>query len=161
VPKGQSRILRDGNEIAFGSPVPQQNTSEDYRYIYRQLVSLEETGVHMLYDMAYELGRGTFASVMKAMSRETGEWVAIKIIHGNKDLANAAASAENGNGNNASSHNNNTNYDRQLRAFGREISILETLDHPNICRLRETFPPDGRNDICEFFCLPINNVWSV
>ncbi|KAI0301033.1 kinase-like domain-containing protein [Multifurca ochricompacta] len=121
VQKGESRILRDGNEIAFGSPMPQQNVFEDYRYIYRHLAPLELTGIHAHYDMAHELGKGSFATVMKAMARETGEWWAVKIIHGNK----------------VHSGNNHT-----LQAFGREISILETLDHPNICRLRETFVPD-------------------
>jgi Protein kinase domain len=158
VPKGQSRILRDGNEIAFGSPVPQQNSLEDYRYIYRHLASHELTGIHAHYDMAHELGRGTFATVMKAMSRETGEWFAVKIIHGNKvrpnstnsptsAAATATAAAGNGNGNDVAVQGSNHH---QLQAFGREISILETLDHPNICRLRETFEPEGRDhDFCE------------
>ncbi|KAH9972479.1 kinase-like domain-containing protein [Lactifluus volemus] len=154
VPKGQSRILRDGNEIAFGSPVPQQNSVEDYRYIYRHLASHELTGIHAHYDMAHELGRGTFATVMKAMSRETGEWFAVKIIHGNKvrpttspTSAAAAAAAANGDGNDVvvrGGSNNNNHH--QLQSFGREISILETLDHPNICRLRETFEPEGREN---------------
>jgi ser/thr/tyr protein kinase RAD53 len=158
VPKGQSRILRDGNEIAFGSPVPQQNSVEDYRYIYRHLASHELTGIHAHYDMAHELGRGTFATVMKAMSRETGEWFAVKIIHGNKvrpttSPTSAAAAAANGDGNDVvvrGGSNNNNHHHHQLQSFGREISILETLDHPNICRLRETFEPEGReNDFCE------------
>ncbi len=36
------------------------------------------------YEMAHELGRGTFVTVMKAMARNTGEWWAIKIIHTQK-----------------------------------------------------------------------------
>lgn len=155
VARGQSRILRDGNEIAFGSPMPQENPVEDYRYIYRHLAPLELTGIHAHYDMAHELGRGTFATVMKAMSRESGEWFAVKIIHGNKvrptptTTTAAAAAAGNGNDGSSSSHSNN-NHKHQLQAFGREISILETLDHPNICRLRETFVPDEKDhDFCE------------
>jgi hypothetical protein len=35
-------------------------------------------------DMAHELGRGTFATVMKAMARTTGGWWAVKIIHTQK-----------------------------------------------------------------------------
>ncbi|KAH9988445.1 kinase-like domain-containing protein [Russula compacta] len=112
--KGQSRILRDGNEIAFGSPMQQADPQDDFRFIYRHLAPLELTGIHAHYDMAHELGRGTFATVMKAMARTTGEC----------------------------NHNSN-----QLQNLAREISILETLDHPNICRLRETFvPEEGGHD---------------
>ncbi|KAI0267103.1 kinase-like domain-containing protein [Gloeopeniophorella convolvens] len=125
VQKGQSRILRDGNEIAFGSPMPQASAAEDYRYIYRHLAARELTGIHAHYDMAHELGKGSFATVMKAMARATGEWCAVKIIHGSKLRGSGA----------------------HFQAFGREISILETLDHRNICRLRETFvPEDGGHD---------------
>jgi len=146
--RGQSRILRDGNEIAFGSPVQQQNAQEDYRYIYRHLAPLELTGIHAYYDMAHELGRGTFATVMKAMARTTGEWWAVKIIHSQKLRgANATNHANNNNNSNAAVRNNSG----QLQNLAREISILETLDHANICRLRETFvPDDGSNDFCTF-----------
>ncbi|KAF8265517.1 kinase-like domain-containing protein [Lactarius quietus] len=134
VQKGQSRILRDGNEIAFGSPMPQQNPLEDYRYIYRHLAPHDLTGIHAHYDMAHELGKGSFATVMKAMARETGEWWAVKIIHGNRVRG----------GNNTNQNGGGNQY---LQSFAREISILETLDHPNICRLRETFvPEDGGHD---------------
>lgn len=90
--------------------------------------------------MAHELGRGTFATVMKAMARTTGEWWAVKIIHSQK-LRGANTAANNNN-----PVRNNT---LQLQSLAREISILETLNHPNICRLRETFvPEDGGNDFC-------------
>lgn len=134
VQKGHTRILRDGNEIAFGSPMPQQNPLDDYRYIYRHLAPHELTGIHAHYDMAHELGKGSFATVMKAMARETGEWWAVKIIHGNKVRGNNNTNNQNGGGN------------QYLQSFGREIGILETLDHPNICRLRETFPPEEGHD---------------
>ena len=149
--KGQSRILRDGNEIAFGSPVQQPNALEDYRYIYRHLAPYELTGIHAHYDMGHELGRGTFATVMTAMLRTTGQWFAVKIIHSQK-LRGANAAANNNNDNNNAAARQNSGH---LQSLGREISILEKLDHPNICRLRETFvPEDGGHDFCEFhsFC---------
>jgi serine/threonine/tyrosine protein kinase RAD53 len=52
----------------------QQNPLEDYRFIYQHLAPKELTGMNAHYDMAQELGRGTFATVMKAMARITGEW---------------------------------------------------------------------------------------
>ncbi|KAI0282349.1 kinase-like domain-containing protein [Russula aff. rugulosa BPL654] len=138
--KGQSRILRDGNEIAFGSPMQQQNQLEDYRYIYRHLALYELTGIHAHYDMAHELGRGTFATVMKAMSRTTSDWWAVKIIHSQKIRG---ANANNNDNNNAAARQNSGH----LQNLGREISILEKLNHPNICRLREMFvPEDGGHD---------------
>jgi serine/threonine/tyrosine protein kinase RAD53 len=155
--RGQSRILRDGNEIALGSPMQQQNSLEDYRYIYRHLAPFELTGIHAYYDMAHELGRGTFATVMKAMSRTTGEWWAVKIIHSQKLRGtNTAAAANNNNNNNAARHNSG-----HLQNLAREISILETLNHPNICRLRETFvPEDGGHDFCELVLFIIYILFS-
>ena len=144
--KGQSRILRDGNEIAFGSPA-QQNALEDYRYIYRHLAPIELTGIHAHYDMANELGRGTFATVMRAMSRTTSDWWAVKIIHSQKLRG---ANANNNNNNNDNNNNAAAHNSGHLQNLGREISILEKLDHPNICRLRETFvPEDGGHDFCK------------
>ncbi|KAF8494633.1 kinase-like protein [Russula emetica] len=143
--KGHSRILRDGNEIAFGSPMQQQNLLEDYRYIYRHLAPYELTGIHAHYDMAHELGRGTFATVMKAMSRTTSDWWAVKIIHSQKLRgANAAANNNNDNNNNNAAARQNSGH---MQNLVREISILEKLNHPNICGLRETFvPEDGGHD---------------
>jgi len=127
----------------------QQNSLEDYRYIYRHLAPYELTGIHAHYDMGHELGRGTFATVMKAMLRTTGQWWAVKIIHSQK-LRGANAAANNNNDNNAAARQNSGH----LQNLGREISILEKLDHPNICRLRETFvPEDGGHDFCGFHSL--------
>jgi len=61
-----------------------QNPLENYRFIYRHLAPKELTRIDAHYDMAQELGRGTFATVMKAMARNTGEWWAVKIIHTQK-----------------------------------------------------------------------------
>jgi hypothetical protein len=61
-----------------------QNPLENYRFIYRHLAPKELTRIDAHYDMAQELGRGTFATVMKAMAPNTGEWWAVKIIHTQK-----------------------------------------------------------------------------
>ena len=132
----------------------QQSPVDDYRYIYRHLAPVELKGVHAFYDMAHELGRGTFATVMKAMSRTTGEWWAVKIIHTQKLRASNNNSNNNNDNNGGGGENNNNNRKDSAHYAGlaREVSILEQLDHPNICRLRETFVPDvGGNDLCTFF----------
>jgi serine/threonine/tyrosine protein kinase RAD53 len=73
---------------------------------------------------------------MKAVSRLTGEWYAVKMIHNNK--MNRA------NDDDPASPNNNR------AAFAREISILEKLQHPNICQLKETFFQDGNISFVSF-----------
>ena len=113
---------------------------------------MDLTGVYTFYDMKHELGRGTFTTVMKVMSCTTGEWWAIKIIDTQKlslvllslflpPLLSLLLSLL-------------PLFDARSAHFAslaREASILEELNHPNICRLRlrETFVPDaGGNDFC-------------
>jgi serine/threonine/tyrosine protein kinase RAD53 len=78
-------------------------------------------GLHAQYDISHELGKGSFATVMKAVSRSTGQWYAIKIIEEHK--VKRATAAVNSN----------------EVAFAREISILERLHHRNICQMKEAF----------------------
>ena len=62
---------------------------------------------------------------MKALHRASGEWYAVKIIHGSKIRGGD---------------------DAKLVAFMREITILESLDHANICSLKERFFDESRGD---------------
>ena len=114
---------------------------------------MDLTGVHAFYDMQHELGRGTFTTVMKAMSRTTGEWWAVKIIHSRKLRASNNSSKD------GKDNNNNSKDSDYFSSLAKEVSILEELNHPNICRLRETFIPDaGGSDFCKcFFSL----LWNV
>jgi hypothetical protein len=66
VTRGESCILRDRNEIMFGSPMQQQNPLKDYWFIYQCLALKELTGIDVHYNTMQELGRGTFVTVMKA-----------------------------------------------------------------------------------------------
>ncbi|KAJ7092957.1 kinase-like domain-containing protein [Mycena belliarum] len=68
--------------------------------------------------MSVELGKGSFATVYKALHISSGEWVAVKVIHETKRHTGSAA-PDNGQ--------------------SREITIMQTLRHPNICLLREVF----------------------
>jgi serine/threonine/tyrosine protein kinase RAD53 len=96
-----------------------------------------DTGLYAHYDISTELGKGSFATVMKAVSRATGQWYAVKMIHKER----IARTVENANQNNAS----------RSAQLSREINILEKLKHPNICQLKEVFYQDG--DISTFFSL--------
>ncbi|KAF8161058.1 kinase-like domain-containing protein [Crassisporium funariophilum] len=131
--KGATRIVREGNEIAFGTSVPQPQNGglEDYRFIYRHTAGGPPTeGLYAFYDLSTELGKGSFATVRKAISRSSGQWYAVKMIQESKNVRQ--------NGENGRTSRNNT--------FAREISIMEKLKHPNICELVEVFFQEN-NDI--------------
>ncbi|CAL1705942.1 unnamed protein product [Somion occarium] len=132
--KGRHGILKEGAEIAFGSAVPQSPdlAQQDYRYVFRLLAGgPPPTGLHAHYSITHELGKGAFATVMKAMSKETGHFYAIKMIQSNKlraALTHGGSFASDGD-----------QKPKPTEQFAREISILERLKHPNICQLKEVF----------------------
>ncbi|KAG6917818.1 hypothetical protein DXG01_000878 [Tephrocybe rancida] len=130
--RGQTRVLREGNEIAFGTCVPQQGSLEDYRFIYRHTASgPPTTGLYAFYDMFGELGKGSFAVVMKAFCRKSGEYVAVKMIQDARSVRSPGDQAG-----------------RPRREyFNREIDILEKLKHDNICELKEVFFQEESNEI--------------
>ncbi|KAG6331844.1 hypothetical protein ID866_7247 [Astraeus odoratus] len=135
--KDKTAILKEGNEIAFGTPQPQPGSLEDYRFIYRHTAAgPPKKGIHAYYDISHELGKGSFATVMKAISRSTGQWYAIKMIQESR-IRRAGAQE----------HSRNTDKDQKDSAFIREISILETLDHVNICKLKEVFREGDNIDL--------------
>ncbi|KAH7888959.1 kinase-like domain-containing protein [Phlebopus sp. FC_14] len=133
--KDKTAIVKDGNEIAFGSPLPQPGSLEDYRFIYRHRAGgPPKKGVHAFYDISHELGKGSFATVMKAISRATGQWFAIKMIQESKIRRQPDNKTKDG----------EKDEKEKETSLVREISILEGLDHPNICKLKEVFR-DGDN----------------
>lgn len=89
--------------------------------------------MHALYDIGTELGKGSFASVYKAMHRSTGLWYAVKMIQ--RDKIKKHNTNQNGNGGDPD--------DPKKASFLREITILQGLKHPNICQLKETFETDN------------------
>ncbi|KAF8200052.1 kinase-like domain-containing protein [Mycena galopus ATCC 62051] len=125
--RGQQRLLRDGNEVAFGVAArsPEEDGAFDYRFIFRDLVSgVVKRALYDSYDLSIELGKGSFATVYKALHKASGQWVAVKVIHETK-RHNAPATA--------------TASDAARTRQNREIHVMETLQHPNICQLREVF----------------------
>jgi serine/threonine protein kinase len=77
----------------------------------------------------HRLGHGSFATVRQAVSRQTGQMYAVKIVHRSKFRTSGPMSKE---------------------MFMREVSILERLEHKNICTLKETFQDE--QSICECVC---------
>lgn len=117
-----TRVLREGNEIGFGSAQAQPDGNQDYRFIFRLMSGSSPTdGVHAHYDITNELGKGSFATVMRAIERSTGKWYAIKII----------------------TEKHNRPVEQNRAAYKREIDIMKRLKHPNICELKEVFYQDN------------------
>ena len=86
-------------------------------------------GVHKFYDMQHSLGKGSYATVMKALHREEGKWYAIKIISTSKlrgDWAKIAVL-------------DGAPKTEEAKRKLREITILERLQHKNICQLKEVY----------------------
>ncbi|KAH9915026.1 Pkinase-domain-containing protein [Epithele typhae] len=129
--KGKSKVLRDGNEVAFGTVTALQATTSRtiVSFVFRHLVlQVPERGLHTFYDMQHELGKGSFATVMKALHRTEGKWYAVKMIQANKLRRGFSAASVAG-----------LRDDDKAANFAREINILEKLQHRNICQLKEVF----------------------
>ncbi|KAK7043163.1 hypothetical protein VNI00_008517 [Paramarasmius palmivorus] len=125
--KGSTRILKQGNEIAFGSRNTPEN-GEDYRFIFYHLAAgSPKKGLYAYYDLGPELGRGSFATVFRAISKATGEWYAVKMIQESRRTGKEESCSANIN-------------------LQREIAIMKELHHPNICELKDVFVCDN-NDI--------------
>ncbi|PIL29680.1 transporter [Ganoderma sinense ZZ0214-1] len=130
--KHKVKILRDGNEIAFGTALSQHHLHgglEDYRFIYRHMACGPATrGLHKHYDVQHELGKGSFATVMKALHRAEDKWYAVKMIHASHLRRNLNSLSE-----------SEAKPEDKKGTLAREISILERLQHRNICQLKEVF----------------------
>ena len=87
-----------------------------------------QEGLYAEYDLMMELGKGSFATVMKALHRKTGEWYAVKIIQASKLRRGFSGASVQG-----------LQTDDKASNFAREINILERLQHRNICQLKEVF----------------------
>jgi serine/threonine protein kinase len=72
------------------------------------------------YVLGRKLGQGGFATVYEARHQETGQRVALKILHGTKELEAEVQ-----------------------RRFVREVLLLKKLDHPNIVRIYEAGLHEG------------------
>ncbi|GJE90075.1 forkhead associated domain and Pkinase domain-containing protein [Phanerochaete sordida] len=140
--KGRYAVLKEGNEIAFGTHQPNPGTAEDYRFIYRHLAGGPPVeGLYAHYDITEELGKGSFATVMKAMCKENGHWYAVKMIQ-TKNLKRSMTKQQ--------ANGDHITVDASL-ALHKEVQILQKLQHPNICQLKEVFyDPDYVHIVLEW-----------
>ncbi|KAG8799298.1 hypothetical protein FRC17_007170, partial [Serendipita sp. 399] len=120
ISKSSATLIHNGDEIAFGVPMA-NSTGESHRYTFRTPVShVERKGIHVKYELQQELGRGSFATVHKALHRETGLFYAVKIIPKPQSLLQP----------------------QTVKMLEREMGILKRLDHPNIVALCDVVPSD-------------------
>ncbi len=103
--------------------------NERLGFIFRHLAGGgPNTGLYAHYELTEELGKGSFATVMKAMSKSTGQWYACKMIHVKQVRASVRVD-----GNGAKERID------PYAAVHKEVQILGQLRHPNICQLKEVF----------------------
>ncbi|PIL30299.1 transporter [Ganoderma sinense ZZ0214-1] len=126
-------VLRDGSEIQFGSKAGAP------RFIYRQVDTSADPsrGLHKHYDLFNVLGQGSFATVVKALHKKQGKWYAVKMI--------PLHSLQPGSPDDSSEDDDVP----RVRATHssvvlREVDVLESCQHPNICQLKEVFLECGR-----------------
>ncbi|KAJ7213011.1 kinase-like domain-containing protein [Mycena pura] len=116
--RDSTRILNDGCEISFGPFRSQARENEpNYRYTYRDLIS-QKRELYKKYDLSVKLGDGAYANVYKALQKGTSKWVAVKVI--NRIMRH------------------NLTPDKEAGVI-REITIIRTLRHPNICAFLEFY----------------------
>ncbi|EMD33825.1 hypothetical protein CERSUDRAFT_117897 [Gelatoporia subvermispora B] len=118
--RGITKVLRDGNEVAFGDPRkhPDNGDIDDFRYIFRCLVAEAPKGkIQDEYQLVHELGRGSFGTVHLAVHSTTGMRFAVKVV------PRAEAHVPRGS--------------QSAKALAREISIWRRLRHPHVCRFQE------------------------
>ncbi|KAF4597841.1 hypothetical protein EYR38_006232 [Pleurotus pulmonarius] len=138
IPSKRSELLRDGNILAFGrqpkerTDVDIEEPSEPYHSYHFHLARFElpKAGLLHSYALAHILGSGAFSTVMMGMHRETGKTYAIKMI---KNKPRPMVSSD------GSRAEDSLVWTYQKFAGTNEFKIMERLQHPNICELKEFF----------------------
>jgi serine/threonine/tyrosine protein kinase RAD53 len=93
--------------------------------MFRLTTGAPAVGVYASYDLTHMLGQGSFANVYKAVHRGGAGVFAVKLI----DLKKCR-------------HSTRAELDEhgQIRhPFQREITLMESFSHPNVCKMREIF----------------------
>ena len=92
-----------------------------------------------LYDLRDEIGSGTCGKVRRAIHRQTGRMVAVKIIslqRGANCTLRSGLPSSSSNNNNANNHNTTITLPTDIQS---EATILQSLAHPHIAPLLDCF----------------------
>ncbi|ODQ50972.1 kinase-like protein, partial [Saitoella complicata NRRL Y-17804] len=114
--KGNRCVLAQGDEISLGHGVKE----DEIRFIVRLARPAGKEalkGFDSKYTLAEVLGKGSFATVHRAVSRSTGQSVAVKVIRKKRFAALPQASV----------------------LFRREVEILRQLEHPSVVEYVDYF----------------------
>ncbi|KJA22242.1 hypothetical protein HYPSUDRAFT_661203 [Hypholoma sublateritium FD-334 SS-4] len=120
--KGKVAILNNGQGISFGAAFrgPDDVIEDDYRYIYRQVTSIEPLkGMLIDYEICNAIGEGAGGRIVSVMKRGTPEWYAAKRITPSKIRPRGGRSG--------------------FDVARREITVMKALKHPNICRIYDYY----------------------
>ncbi|KAI0701142.1 Pkinase-domain-containing protein [Cerioporus squamosus] len=129
--KNECRLLRDGDEVSF-APDSKGRPREDYRFTFRHMACKERPreGLYESYDVHCVLGRGAYATVVKALHRRENKWYAVKMFSGDRLRELLSVTMSGGS-------------ERRMAATAahlrREVRILQGLHHPYVCKLKEAF----------------------
>ncbi|RLV93846.1 Serine/threonine-protein kinase RAD53 [Spathaspora sp. JA1] len=128
--KSQKFMLNQGDEISVG--VGKANDVIKFIVLFsdkfnpttstgsNNVIEEDQSGIHQDFIIKNEtIGQGAFATVKKAVERNTGEAYAVKIINRRKAL--------------------NTGGGDAMTGVERELSILGKLDHPNIVKMKSFY----------------------
>ncbi|PPQ80603.1 hypothetical protein CVT25_001565 [Psilocybe cyanescens] len=124
--KGNTVELFNGNEICFGTTIPQPENGGIFPgYIYNHSADgLPSGDFYDNFKLGFQLGKGAFAAVHAVTHKSTGMKFAVKVISQHnlhRSLLSASARLQ-----------TNTR-------IMREISLMKQLEHPNICKLMQVY----------------------
>ena len=100
-------------------------------FFFRHMASRQrasDEGLYETYDVLHVLGRGAYATVVKAFHKKECKMYAVKMFSADKLRQILENTASRG-------------HDRSSTTshLQKEVQILEKMKHPNICKLKEAF----------------------
>ena len=101
-------------------------------FFFRHMASSQrpKDGLYKFYDVQHVLGRGAYATVVKALHRNEGKWYAIKLFSGDR-LRELLTSA--------TFRGAEERMKATAKHLRREVQALRGLSHPYVCELKEAF----------------------
>eukprot|EP01119_Soliformovum_irregulare_P012061 TRINITY_DN3104_c0_g1_i2.p1 TRINITY_DN3104_c0_g1~~TRINITY_DN3104_c0_g1_i2.p1 ORF type:complete len:507 (+),score=139.31 TRINITY_DN3104_c0_g1_i2:99-1619(+) len=114
--KGAKKILENGAEVML---LPPREGHDGVRYLYQYFGKVQNREESPLdaYDIREELGSGNFAKVKLAVHKGTGKRYAVKVVDKKRTLKQT----------------------QKQDAMMAEVTILQSISHPNIISIHEVF----------------------
>ncbi|KAI0794699.1 kinase-like domain-containing protein [Fomes fomentarius] len=132
--KGECGVLKDWNVVSFGTSCDKsaERPRDDYRFFFRHMASNQRPrdGLYKFYDVHHVLGKGGYATVVKALHKAEAKWYAVKMFSGDR-LRELLSSA--------SIHGTDERMSRTADHLKREVYVLQRMKHDYICQLKEAF----------------------